>query len=527
MSGITNLAMNPELQFIEEPSLMFGFNQRAIDPRDGLVLFGPNQALSPFNIKVGVVGTPDGLVAYGTFVTNMNSAILSTKKIYGKVQNDEISRPSFPGFEAIFGIKWQPTPEIFEQLSADGIDRILNEVKNKKQRTNELVDLYLQKIRKVSLTEDNSIDVWFVVVPRALYFKCKPGSSGKDFSAGTRDFIQKSKLGQTSLLFPGQENYIQELENLVDTTSDFHHLLKARLIQERINIPVQIILDSTLNFRDKYKNTPFDENMKCHLGWTQSTTLYYKLGKLPWKLADIRDNVCYVGLIFKKLNQVKNAKSVCSAAQMFLRDGDGSVFRGNIGLWQSANEKEFHLDMENSEELIGLALDDFAGKKGTFPAELFIHGRAKFSDEEWQGFNNAVSNRKAKTKLVGVVIKDANQFKLFRDPEDGKGNYGVLRGMSFKVNEKEAFLMTRGFIPRLSTASSLEIPNPLHIEITRGDANLDVVLKDILALTKLNYNACLYGDGLPVTLRFSQLIGNILTATDNWKSDQRQFKFYI
>lgn len=35
---------------------------------------------------------------------------------------------------------------------------------------------------------------------------------------------------------------------------------------------------------------------------------------------------------------------------------------------------------------------------------------------------------------------------------------------------------------------------------------------DVLSLTKLNYNTCIYGDGLPVTLRFADQIGEILTA---------------
>ena len=33
-----------------------------------------------------------------------------------------------------------------------------------------------------------------------------------------------------------------------------------------------------------------------------------------------------------------------------------------------------------------------------------------------------------------------------------------------------------------------------------------------MSLTKLNYNACIYGDGLPVTLKFADSIGEILTA---------------
>lgn len=40
------------------------------------------------------------------------------------------------------------------------------------------------------------------------------------------------------------------------------------------------------------------------------------------------------------------------------------------------------------------------------------------------------------------------------------------------------------------------------------------IMKDILALTKLNYNTCNFADGLPVTLKFAYLayIGRIKNA---------------
>lgn len=518
--------MKLKLQYYPEPKLTFGFNQKTTDPRDGLILFGPHEPLSPFKVKAGIVATEDGLTAYKQFVEKINKPIFSTKTIYGKLKNDEVARPSFPGFEAVFGIKWSPIPEIYKPLTQSFIDGFLQE-KQKKKRTQSLVDLYLERIVHATNNEDAQVNIWFIVIPRNLYFRCKPGSAGKDLSSGTKKFLVSSQKGQSSLLFPGEENYIEELQRLVDTSSDFHHLLKARLIQEKITTPVQIILESTLRFKDKYRNLPLDENMKAHLAWTQTTTMFYKFGNLPWKLADIRDGVCYLGLVFKKTNQILESSTVCSAAQMFLKDGDGSVFRGNIGLWQGKNEKEFHLDEPSSYDLLSMALDDYKDKRNKFPEELFIHGRSIFSDEEWNGFQRAVIERKAATNLVGIVIKDTGGFKLFRDVENEPSNYGVMRGMALKINDNEAYLITRGFIPRLNTATSLEIPNPLHIKITRGSSDIDTVLKDVLALTKLNYNACIHGDGLPVTLRFSDTIGSILTATNNFKTDQRKFMYYI
>jgi len=50
------------------------------------------------------------------------------------------------------------------------------------------------------------------------------------------------------------------------------------------------------------------------------------------------------------------------------------------------------------------------------------------------------------------------------------------------------------------------------ILINKGEADIGVVLKDILALTKLNYNTCIFGDGMPITLKFADAVGEILTA---------------
>ncbi|MBL7932930.1 MAG: hypothetical protein JNL60_13565 [Bacteroidia bacterium] len=514
------------MNYIREPELTFGFGQKTADPRDGLILFGPHEKFESYQVKAGVIGTKSGIESYLSFVETLSKPIYSIKKVYGKVKSNEIQRPSFPGFETVFGIKWPKQPEIQIEINETELKAKIA-IGTKKQRTSDLVDLYLQKIVDATSKEDIDINLWFIVVPRELYVACKPKSWGRDLSKGTENFIRSTKAGQVAMDFEEYPDYLETIAKVVDSSTDFHHLLKARLLIEKIKTPVQIYVEPTLKFRDKMMNKPLGEDMKAHVAWTTSTTVYYKLGKSPWKLNDVRDGVCYLGLVFKKLQHSGNKNSACSAAQMFLKDGDGSVFRGNIGAWQGKNDKDFHLDSSSSEQLLGMALDDYKEKWKKYPVEIFIHGRANFTSDEWGGFTTALSKRQASTKLVGIVIKDSYDLKMFRSAENQPCNYGVMRGLSFIVSEREAYLYTRGFIPRLNTASSLEIPNPLHVRISRGDANIKEVLSDILALTKLNYNACIYGDGLPVTLRFSDNIGNILTATDNMKSDMRQFKYYI
>jgi hypothetical protein len=65
---------------------------------------------------------------------------------------------------------------------------------------------------------------------------------------------------------------------------------------------------------------------------------------------------------------------------------------------------------------------------------------------------------------------------------------------------------------RLGTYPGLEVPNTLLVEICRGHSSIETVLNDIMALTKLNYNACLFADGSPITLKFANAVGEVLTA---------------
>ena len=57
-----------------------------------------------------------------------------------------------------------------------------------------------------------------------------------------------------------------------------------------------------------------------------------------------------------------------------------------------------------------------------------------------------------------------------------------------------------------------ETPNPLYVTVMRSkNAKPDIrtVLGDIMGLTKINYNSCNFNDGLPVTVRFARMVGDV------------------
>ena len=179
-------------------------------------------------------------------------------------------------------------------------------------------------------------------------------------------------------------------------------------------------------------------------------------------------------------------------------------FKGAAGPWYSTETKEFHLPYESAKELMTKVVNSYIYANGNPPKELFIHGKTRFDEDEWKGFRDAVPQE---TNLVGVRIKDAADFKLFTPVE-----MPVLRGTYCQVNSNRGYLWTRGYVPQLKTYSGREVPNPLDIHIHRGNGNLAQVMNDIMGLTKVNFNACIFSDGYPVTLRFANAVGEILTA---------------
>lgn len=505
-----------ELIYIPEPNILFAHGQKCTDARDGLALFGPLNKI--FGIKSGVVATKGGLQIFKNYVNHIQKPIYNT---------NNITRPMFPGFEAVFGCKWESEGIVFKEVTDEEIGKLLYNDSTHK-RTYDLVTLFINKIIAANKNQDEKVDVWFVVVPDEIYKYCRPNSVLPKDLVQTKSLITKSKAKSfryEPTLFEdiNTELKAQEKEAITyNYDAQFHDQLKARLLQH--TIPTQIMRESTLAWRD-FKNkfgAPLRDFSKIegHLAWTISTAAFYKAGGKPWKLSDIRSGVCYLGLVYKEIEKSKDPKNACCAAQMFLDNGDGTVFKGEVGPWYNPKKGEFHLKPKEAKALLTQALDSYKEQNGEYPKEIFIHAKTRFNTEEWTAFQEITPKE---TNLVGVTITKTKPLKLFKT----EGSYPIMRGNAFVVNERSAFLWSVGYVPKTQSTLSMEVPNPIFIEVNKGEADIIQVLKDILALTKLNYNACIFADGAPVTLRFADKIGEILTASTDIKAPPLAFKYYI
>jgi hypothetical protein len=63
--------------------------------------------------------------------------------------------------------------------------------------------------------------------------------------------------------------------------------------------------------------------------------------------------------------------------------------------------------------------------------------------------------------------------------------------------------------------------------VKHGKADVNQICGDILGLTKLNYNARRLGESEPVTVGFSDAVGEILVSSSKVARRLPQFKYYI
>ena len=469
---------------------------------------------------MGVVGTTDGIAHFRSWSRKLKKVVEVPPPGKGEKQ-DRLHLANFPGLEETFGISYEPDECSTLSIPLADIDRATRIV-NLNEAVDKVARLYIDRVRKHIRNEEQAVDVRVLVLPEIVYERCRPASKRTGLPMEIGDFKRKQKVKESLPLLAATGVIDQSNEDIFNDAPDFHRRIKAEFLTIA---PTQLVRETTLAsdaFRNKAGYPLRKTQDVATVSWNLATGLYYKTQpKPPWRLAAVRQGVCYIGMVYKSLPHDPDGHACC-AAQMFLNEGDGVVFRGANGPWKTG-DYEYHLKKNAAKNLLSLVLATYSDMHDGPPKELFIHGQTYFNDEEWNAFCEASPKE---TNVVGVRIRaTGGEMKLFRD-----GDYPVLRGTALLLDKQTAYLWTTGYVPQLDTYIGPETPNPLHITVMRSKyakPDIRTVLTDIMGLTKINYNSCNFNDGLPVTVRFARMVGDVLTMGSAKGQERQPFKFYV
>lgn len=493
--------MKLEVYYIEEPELILGGNRKAIDPKTGLLTFGPyylpeEKKPRPSEIRIGIVGNGDTIAKTKMWIEKCKGYI------EGKSENPYLY-PSFPGFSKVFNCEFILSKSLTEKINEREIKDIIEEPDINK-RIFKAVDLFLRKIEILCQREPKP-DVIICALPKDIDEYC--GISEKTRGAKKLKRLQKVPREQKTLL-----DFLDGVEesSSIDLSYDFRRALKGRSM--KFGVPIQILRYRTLS------NDPRLED-EATRAWNFCLALYYKAGGLPWRLAEIDPHTCYVGISFfkEKLSGEENLR--VSLAQVFTVSGESLVLRGDKAEID-ITDRQPHLTEESAYSLLKNAIELFETHVKTRPNRVVVHKTSRYTDEELKGFKKAVEDINSAT-FVAFGTNERN-IKFVRE-----GKYPPLRGTLFKLSDNTLLLYTVGFVPYLGTYPGPRIPSPLEILEIHGDDDMIQIAKEVLALTKLNWNSTKFFSREPITIKFSREVGKILSELPPDHPIQTQYRFYM
>jgi len=477
--------------YIEEQPLIFSNQMKCTEPQGGLYLYGPygrytSGEPSPLFIDLGIIGN----------AKSVNDTLTFFEFIKNKIPAESVGRLDFPGV----GIKTKLNFEIkTDQQWIEEIDDLeINngkEIESREDRIDYFLDLFEKKIRNIS-RKDIRPKVILIALPMEIIKLCK-------------NLDEKTlKIRITHRRFGKNITELQEKGDY-----DFHNIIKV--FGMKYEIPTQMVLPPT-----------FDLNRKRGVqdlatrAWNLSVALYYKAEGTPWKVAQLNQDTCYAGLSFyRALDEDLNPTMKASIAHLFLHTGECLVLTGEPF---PSPEKgvEPYITKEQAIDLKELIINGYEETHGQKPKRVMIFKKSDFNEQEIQGF---VSESKSAIKKVDLLTVKPSYIDWFRD-----GDYPPVRGTVLKCPGPEYLVYTVGFIPEMKTYPKGGIPQPLRVIPFKTSTNERQICKEILSLSKLNWNNINFSEFYPAPIGVSDTIGQILSESRAAKVKvSKQYRYYM
>lgn len=474
----------------DEPMLEFGDGGQHCDPRQGLREHGPLQPGSGEVIRVGVIGTEETIGGFTEFLAETARGIESQNKQLINLN------PDFPGLgnQNPFRCKF----EVPEGATLTLSRRQVNEIKaigRHDQAVRYAVELITSQLS--ALTESSAKpDVIVLALPVPL--------------------IEKLVNAKSEELLEGAED-----DDSGDTLN-FRDLLKAKTLH--LGVPTQIVWPDTWDDAAKIPRKVKRESnrqtqAKATRAWNLLNALFYKAGKVPWRLlpdqADYRTS--FLGIGFYR--DLDGQQLWTSTAQMFDERGRGLILRGARAQTETRGRHPY-LTANDAEELVAQSITAFKTHHRHVPARVVVLKTSRFRPEEAEGIDAAL--KKFGIEMADLLwVQESSPIAVFRD-----GNYPVLRGTFVDLDGK-GLLYTRGSVPYYGTYPGLRVPRPLLlVPHEHTDSTIIALAKDVLALTKVNWNTTQFDQKLPAPIKAAREVGRILKHVEFGTAVSPDFRKY-
>lgn len=479
------------LRFIDEPQLAFSQNKTHVDIRAGLSSYGAfdkgsNSVPSP--VRIGVIGTTATIDGVRDWLETCKNGVSSEE------QKLKTLRPSFPGMsQKVFGTSLDITDTHTRTISRHELKDALNSA-NPLAR---IVEVFMDHAR--DLAGKSGLHILVIAPPAEV------------FALG--DTFHKSGYDppMDDLQEPAPDQEIPTSAGL-----NFHDLFKAMALD--LQIPCQVVRPDTYGSAPTPRGKGRRIQDKATTAWNFHTALYYKAGGVPWRLArqPALLTTCYVGVSFFK--SVVGDKLMTSVAQVFDERGEGLIVQGGSASYDK-DDRSPHLSEDDAYTLLANGLATYRREHQNMPARLVMHKTSYFNDAEKKGFLRAADGEKLEhLELVSVRRSGVRLLK--------SGQVPMVRGSTLLFDDASGIIYLKGTVPYFEVYPGNYIPRALEFSREDGETSSFDLAKELLELSKLNFNNTQFDSGDPITVRAARRVGDILKHVSAGKKVNARFRYF-
>jgi hypothetical protein len=495
-----------DLSHLAEPLLEFAANGRHVDVRFGLMDYGPVDFSTgrTKEIRLGVVGSSQTVGKLGDWLHRCEGGIPA------KNSRQPNLFPGFPGSTILgpFRCSFEIGTRHVRTLSQSLVSRIVTE-KDDDTAVSLAVEAFTNEVRDLA-EQDQPPQVVICALPveiieRVSNMRSQPADDDQEDVSADESEPEDAPVVD------------REIEN-------FRGALKAATLALRI--PIQIVWPTTYDNDAvvKRKLAEFSTRRvqdEATRAWNFFCALYYKAGGTPWRMVrDQREySATFMGVSF--FEGLDGTSLQTSSAQLFDERGEGLILKGGPGL-KDKTDRQPYLSALDAFGLTRTALQSYKKEHGNYPARLVIHKTSRFHPEEREGFQKAIEQ--SEIEIADFIwMPRRSPVRLFRN-----GVYPPLRGTALRLDDAQTILYTRGSVDFFRTYPGLYVPNPLVLHAQRRDTpDWNLLLKETLALTKMNWNGTQFDGALPITLKAARQVGDILKYVPDGTTPDPRYRFYM
>lgn len=497
--------MKVKIECLREPKLAFGFGTTGLEPRRCLAKAGPVDAGKLHEVRLALVGPAADVEAARAWLSRLNSFMPA-------VEGNSARYPNWPGAPSALGVRFLLEDRFIRHIDPARLNLAIQKGLAR-DGFEDLLDLFDGRIQ--GLLGDGSPHCIVVCLPEEIADLRieNPGLTPEERRA-LEQLRAEEESDQLGLFHPTPEE-LKAAEELRTQADDllfrtFYRALKARAQNHLNAVPLQVLRRDTIE-------RPNDKgHSHATRSWNIATSLYYKAGGLPWRPAELPENVCFVGVSFHHLKKRAGSLVYASVAQAFSSDVEPFTLKGATIDHNQREDRQPYLNSEQAAALLKNVVDQYEGRAGVLPSRIVIHKTTTYHAQEEEGFRAAARGR---VPACDMLWLRSTSFRLIR-----KGLQEPWRGTLCTVGA-DSYLFTSGFVPWWNEYPGPHIPAPIQIGAV-GDTDIRQRAIEVLALSKMNWNSTEGISRFPITISFAKRVGQLMTELAENQVPNPSYRFH-